>query len=211
MDARATGETLVFEGWHFDRRARLLYRQDAIGTRTPVLIGSRAQDILTLLLEQPGTLVEGRHHGGGVAEHRCRSKQPERSGCGVASRAGRDRSGASCIQTVSGRGYRFVAAVTRLDEAEVGSVPRTPPVVGRTTLSALVSDLGVATTQLKQPGPSPAAFGVAIAAAALVVTGAAVTGWWWFAGNAPPDIGLSKAPRFHRRAAIREPERRSQG
>jgi adenylate cyclase len=198
VDARAAGETLAFEGWHFDRQARLLYRQDAIGTRTPVLIGSRAQDILTLLLEQPGTLVSK----DAIMEAVWPNTAVEANNLNVQVAAlrrvlDRDRSGASCIQTVSGRGYRFVAAVTRLDEAEVGSVPRTPPVVGRTTLSALVSDLGIATTQLKQPGARHRLrSALTIAAAALVVTGAAVTGWWWFAGNAPPNVGLSKAPRL---------------
>ena len=89
MDARVTDETLVFEGWHFDRQARLLYREDASGTWTPVPLGSRAQAILTLLLEQPGTLVsKDADHGSGVAEHRRRAEQPKRSDCGVASRAG---------------------------------------------------------------------------------------------------------------------------
>jgi adenylate cyclase len=196
VDARATGETLVFEGWHFDRQARLLYRQDAIGTWTPVLIGSRAQDILTLLLEQPGTLVSK----DAIMEAVWPNTAVEANNLNVQIAAlrrvlDRDRSGASCIQTVSGRGYRLVAAVTRLDEAEVGSIPRTPPVVGGPTLSALVSDLGIATTQLKQPGARHRLrSALTIAATALIVTGAAVTGWWWFTGISPNVIQTAPEP-----------------
>ena len=50
-------EILAFEGWRFDRQARRLLRQDAAGAWTAVAIGSRALDILVLLLERPGTLV----------------------------------------------------------------------------------------------------------------------------------------------------------
>jgi adenylate cyclase len=111
---RATGETFVFEGWQFDRQARLLYQRDATGTWTPVPVGSRAQDILTLLLEQPGTLVSK----DAIMEAVWPNTAVEPNNLNVQIAAlrrvlDRDRSGASCIQTVPGRGYRFVCPVMR--------------------------------------------------------------------------------------------------
>ena len=52
-----------------------------------------------------------------MAEHRRRAEQPHRPNLGAAPwliDAG--RTGGSCIQTVPGRGYRFVLRVTRPDE-----------------------------------------------------------------------------------------------
>jgi adenylate cyclase len=126
VDARVTDETLVFEGWHFDRQARLLYREDASGTWTPVPLGSRAQDILTLLLEQPGTLVSK----DAIMEAVWPNTAVEPNNLNVQIAAlrrvlDRDRLDGSYIQTVSGRGYRFVPCVTRPEQghADLATVP----------------------------------------------------------------------------------------
>jgi adenylate cyclase len=117
VDARTNSETLVFEGWRFDRQARLLYRHGASGTWTPVPIGSRAQGILTLLLEQPGTMVSK----DAIMEAVWPNTAVEPNNLNVQIAAlrrvlDRDRSDGSCIQTVSGQGYRFVLCVTRPEE-----------------------------------------------------------------------------------------------
>jgi adenylate cyclase len=57
MDALNLGETLVFEDWRFDRQTRRLFSQTTAGVWTPVSLGSRALDILAVLLQQPGKLV----------------------------------------------------------------------------------------------------------------------------------------------------------
>ena len=57
MDTRVAGEMLAFEGWHFERRTRVLSRENATEAGKPIPVGSRALDILALLLERPGTLV----------------------------------------------------------------------------------------------------------------------------------------------------------
>src|SRR5262252_5263035 len=54
VDAPVTAGTLVFEGWRFDRQALRLYRQNATEA---VQLGSRAANILALLLERPGEVV----------------------------------------------------------------------------------------------------------------------------------------------------------
>ena len=130
MDARVTGETLAFEGWRFDRQAHLLYRQDASGTRTPVPIGSRAQDILALLLERPGTLVSKE----AIMEAAWPNTAVEPNNLSVQIAAlrrvlDRDRSDGSCIQTVPGRGYRF--ATPEYSQAEVSARSARGPITGR--------------------------------------------------------------------------------
>jgi adenylate cyclase len=112
MEARGAGEALVFEDWHFDRQARRLSRQAATGARTSVSVGSRALDILALLLERPGTLMSKE----AIMDAVWPNAAVEANNLTVQISALRhvldhDRTGASCIQTVPGRGYRFVVPV----------------------------------------------------------------------------------------------------
>jgi DNA-binding winged helix-turn-helix (wHTH) protein len=141
VDAHVTGETLAFEGWHFDRKAHLLYRQDASGTWTPVPIGSRAQDILTLLLEQPGTLVSK----DALLEAAWPNTAVEPNNLSVQIAAlrrvlDRDRSDGSYIQTVSGRGYRFVAP--EHSQAEALRLLHTRAINGNATDDVLCAEAG---------------------------------------------------------------------
>ena len=57
MDALVTGEVLAFGTWRFDPRAGGLFHQNGAGTWTPISLGSRARDILALLLREPGALL----------------------------------------------------------------------------------------------------------------------------------------------------------
>jgi adenylate cyclase len=144
MDARVAGETLVFEGWHFDRQAHRLLRQIATGEWTPVSVGSRAVDILALLLERPGAVVSKE----AIMDAVWPDTAVEANNLTVQISALRRvldsaRTGGSCIQTVPGRGYRFVIPV-RLDEA----APRpadAPPTDSDDALDAEVGDNRVAT------------------------------------------------------------------
>jgi TolB-like protein/DNA-binding winged helix-turn-helix (wHTH) protein/Flp pilus assembly protein TadD len=144
MDALATGDIFLFEGFRLDRRGGGLYRRDERGVFVPMTIGSRALDILGLLVEQPGelvsrdaiitavwpaTVVEDNNLSTQIAALRRVLDQQRGEG--------------SCIQTISGRGYRFVAPVTRFDPA-IPSVS-TPP-SGDSTGAAIAE-----TGQLRQP------------------------------------------------------------
>ncbi len=105
-------EVLAFEGWRFDRQARRLLRQDAAGVWTPIVLGSRALDILDLLLERPGTVVSREAIMDVVWPHAA----VETNNLTVQISALRhvldqDRAEASHIQTIPGRGYRFVVPV----------------------------------------------------------------------------------------------------
>jgi DNA-binding winged helix-turn-helix (wHTH) protein len=119
MEARASGDIFLFEGFRLDRRG--LRRRDERGVFVPVVIGSRALDVLGVLIEGdrglvskdeimaavwPGTVVEDNNLTVQISALR-RILDLERGE-------------GSCIQTVAGRGYRFVAPVTRRP-ADVGS------------------------------------------------------------------------------------------
>ncbi len=120
MDARLAGETLAFERWRFDRRARVLSRTDATEDCRPVSAGSRALEILALLLERPGMLVSK----DAIMDAVWPGVAVEPNNLTVQIAALRrvldeGRTGESCIQTVPGRGYRFTAAVEVLEERTV--------------------------------------------------------------------------------------------
>jgi TolB-like protein len=126
MEARASGDSFLFEGFRLDRRG--LCRRDERGVFVPVVIGSRALDLLGVLIEGdgdlvskdeimaavwPGTVVEDNNLTVQISALRriLDQGQPE----------------ASCIQTVAGRGYRFAATVTRVESV---SPPISSPISG---------------------------------------------------------------------------------
>lgn len=118
MDTRVAGEMLAFEGWHFDRRTRVLSRENATEAGKPIPVGSRALDILALLLERPGTLVSK----DAIMDAVWPDVAVEPNNLTVQIAALRrvldeGRTGGSCIQTALGRGYRFVLPVTQATEA----------------------------------------------------------------------------------------------
>jgi adenylate cyclase len=133
MDGPVAGETLAFERWRFHRRGRVLSRLSATGDCDPVVVGSRALEILALLLERPRTLVSKE----AIMDAVWPGVAVEPNNITVQIAALRrvldeGRTGESCIQTVPGRGYRFTASVEVLEEP---TVP--PPNVGIATAPRL--------------------------------------------------------------------------
>jgi TolB-like protein len=134
MDASSSNGIFLFDGFRFERRTGLLSRRDERGVYLPIAIGSRALEILGALVERPGEVLS-------------RTKIFEAVWPGTAVEDGnlnvqvaalrrvldQDRDGTSCIQTVPGRGYRFIPAVTRseagLSQGEVRPPPRLSIVV----------------------------------------------------------------------------------
>jgi TolB-like protein/DNA-binding winged helix-turn-helix (wHTH) protein len=126
--ARSTGDIFLFEGFRLDRRAGGLFRLDGRGPLVPVVIGSRALDVLGVLVKRHGDLVSKDEimaavWPGTVVEDNNLTVQIS----ALRRTLDRGRSGASCIQTVAGRGYRFVGPVTRR-EVEVPS--SSPAIIG---------------------------------------------------------------------------------
>ena len=122
MDGLGSADILLFEGFRFDRRAGGLFRLDEGGIAAPVALGSRALDVLGVLVERQGDLVSKDE----IMEAVWPGTVVEEGNLTVQISALRrildqNREEGSCIQTVPGRGYRFVAAVTRVE-------PAAPPV-----------------------------------------------------------------------------------
>ena len=57
METLAAADIFLFEGFRLDRRGGGLFRADEHGGLVPVVIGSRALDILGVLVERAGDLV----------------------------------------------------------------------------------------------------------------------------------------------------------
>src|SRR3984893_5436058 len=118
MDTLSSTESSLFQSFRLDRRAGVLLRRDERGVFAPMAIGSRALDILGVLVERPGDLVSRAE----IIEAVWLGTVVEDSNLNVQVAALRrildqNREQGSCIQTVPGRGYRFVAPVTRIERA----------------------------------------------------------------------------------------------
>jgi len=113
MDALTAEEIFLFEGFCLNRRAGGLFRADETGVLVAVPLGTRALDLLILMVRRQGDLVSKNEimsaiWPGTVVED---SNLPTQIST-LRRVLDRGRSNGSCIQTVAGRGYRFVAAVT---------------------------------------------------------------------------------------------------
>lgn len=124
MDMPVTEETLAFEGWRFERRTSALLRQDGSGIWAPVQLGARALNVLAILLDRPGALVSKDE----IIDKAWPNVAVAPNNLTVQMAALRrvlddGRAGDSCIQTVPGRGYRFLLAVIPADRAAADAVP----------------------------------------------------------------------------------------
>src|SRR5271155_12240 len=126
-------DILLFEGFRLDGRGGL-FRRDGEGVFVPIAIGSRALDVLGVLVGRagdlvsrdeiiaavwPATVVEDNNLNMQIAALRRLLDHGRLEG--------------SCIQTVTGRGYRFTEAVTRV-EAEAHSNAAALPLRGAPSL-----------------------------------------------------------------------------
>ncbi len=114
MEALSSTDIFLFERFHLDRRG--LFRRDEGAALAPVEIGSRALDVLGVLLERPGDLLSRDEimvaaWPGTVVEDNNLTVQIST----LRRVLDQNREQGSCIQTVPGRGYRFIASVTRVE------------------------------------------------------------------------------------------------
>src|SRR5271165_458492 len=111
---------LRFGAFRVDRRDGLT-RLDATGCWEPVRLGSRALDVLVVLAIRPGELVSKQTLMDAVWQTSIVEDSNLTVQIAAVRRAlGQEHSTGSCIQTIIGRGYRFLPAVT----TETGSSPR---------------------------------------------------------------------------------------
>jgi TolB-like protein len=131
MDARASSGTFLFDQFRLDRRAGRMFRCTPDGQLEPVTLGSRAIDVLCALIDRSGDLISKDEIMAAVWP----GATVEEANLAVQISAlrrvlDRDRRDSSCIQTVPGRGYRFVLPVIHLEEKQPNpksmSVARTP-------------------------------------------------------------------------------------
>ena len=128
MHAPSSADVCLFGEFRLDRRIGTLFRRDERGVFAPLVMGSRAFDVLSVLVERPGDLIRRAEIIAvvwpGIAV--------EESNLDVQIAALRRvlderRTEASCIQTIRGRGYRFIAAVTGV-ETEVRANAAAAPI-----------------------------------------------------------------------------------
>lgn len=172
LDAPVAHDLFVFEGFCLDRHSGGLFRRDPSSGLTPVTIGSRALDVLGVLVSHPGELLSKQVimqavWPGMVVDEKNLTVQI------AALRRALDngRTDRSCIQTEAGRGYRFVVPVTL-----AASLSATPPASVDAPVPA-------------RQAPKRYQLAIILAAAGVVVVGAVLalawtTGW----------IGPSGAP-----------------
>ena len=179
MDMPVASYTLAFGVWRFSPQAGGLLRQDATGAWAPVPIGARARDILAFLLEQAGVLVSKE----AIMDAVWPNVVVEPNNLTVQIAALRrvldeGRAGDSCIQTVPGRGYRFVLRATRVEEAQpdLPSAPIAEPIA-----------LPTSVPRPRRPFWHWLAAGSCAIAMAVLLVAAAWHGGW-FAGAPSPLV-----------------------
>src|SRR6202035_1504685 len=114
MKMPASSYIFLFEEFRLARAGGGLFRRDDRGAFAPVVIGSRALGILAALIERRGDVVSKDE----IITARWLETLVEEGNLFVQISAlrrilDREQSGQSCIQTITGRGYRFIAPVTR--------------------------------------------------------------------------------------------------
>ncbi len=203
MNARAARDIFLFEGFRFDPRGRGLFRRDEHGDFVPMAMGSRALDVLGVLVERPGDLVSRDAIMSAVWPATVVEDNNLNMQIAALRRVIDDgRAERSCIQTVPGRGYRFVLQVTRSDPPP--PLQFTPPSGNGTGAPDVENEQLLDLRPLAQidaPAPAPATRarhwlrgGIAAALVGALGLGVAVAGWNWHSpwfGDARPAPRLS--------------------
>jgi DNA-binding winged helix-turn-helix (wHTH) protein len=149
--------SVIFEEFRFIVPTRELLRIGNDGLSTPIPVGSRAAEILHLLLRRHGELVSKNEIIDAVWPHMAIDENNLTVQISALRRAlDTGRAGGSCIQTVPGRGYRFTPRVVEEDGPEPGrSIPGAPIPDGADSLD----DGHLPSPQSAPPPSSPADVG----------------------------------------------------
>src|SRR6202047_5179266 len=118
VNSSLSTDVLLFGDFRLDQRKGSLFRRDEHGVFVPIAMGSRALDILGVLVGRSGDVVSRAELRAAL----CAETAVEDSNLNVQIAALRrildlGRIDGSCIQTMPGRGYRFTAAVTCVEAA----------------------------------------------------------------------------------------------
>ena len=201
MQTLAPSDIFLFEGFRLDRCGGLSRRDDS-GGFAPVAIGSRALDILGVLIERAGEVLSKDEiiaavWPGTVVEDSNLTVQIS----ALRRVLDRGRSEGSCIQTVPGRGYRFVGAVTQAaaetrsdgspwnDDAQHTEDGAREPI-------APLSALSMPITMSHRRRTARIAIAAAVAAVLVIAAGS----WWLWPATRP-----SPAPAVAAATSIAQP------
>jgi TolB-like protein/DNA-binding winged helix-turn-helix (wHTH) protein/cytochrome c-type biogenesis protein CcmH/NrfG len=136
MDAPGPSEIFRFGEFRFEARSGGLSRCAAAGKPDPIALGSRARDVLGVLLARHGDLVSKDEILAAVWPDTTVDEANLHVQISALRRVlDKDRADASCIQTVPGRGYRFVADVARV--AADAPMPAAPAAEAVAPLAAI--------------------------------------------------------------------------
>jgi TolB-like protein len=122
MGELGSPDIFEFARFRFDRRGHCLYRLDKTGNTVVLPAGRTALDILGLLVERSGEVVESEE----IRRIVWRGKTVEDANLATQIFHLRESVGRDRIQTVSGRGYRFVGQVKRLNGDARSAVSESP-------------------------------------------------------------------------------------
>jgi pentatricopeptide repeat protein len=142
MGTLARGGVFLFDGFRLDRNTGVLSRQLEDGALLPIAIGSRALDVLNVLVEQAGDLVTRDEFMAAIWPATVVGDTNLNMQVAAIRRIlDEGRAEGSCIQTIPGRGYRFAAPVTRV-AADVSALPLTsgPPLPDKPSVAVLPFD-----------------------------------------------------------------------
>jgi DNA-binding winged helix-turn-helix (wHTH) protein len=114
-----SADILMFEGFRLDRTGGVLYRLDRGTSGVPVVLGARTVALLGLLAGRQGEVVSKDEiikavWSGRVVEEANLNVQVSK----LRQILDQNRAEDSCIQTLPGRGYCFVAPVIRVGDAQ---------------------------------------------------------------------------------------------
>src|SRR5215831_16183735 len=119
MGALNRGGIFQFEEFRLDRDARALFRRREDGTFVPMVLGSRALDVLDVLVGRTGDLVSRDEFMAAVWPATAVEDGNLNTQIAALRRVlDKGRADGSCIQTIPLRGYRFTVPVTRLDSSD---------------------------------------------------------------------------------------------
>src|SRR5216684_3933407 len=182
-----------FAGFQFNVPTRELLRVENGGVLTPLSLGSRAADVLLLFLNRPGELIAKNE----IIDSVWPDLAVEESNLTVQISALRrvldsGRNGASCIQTVAGRGYRFVLPLRDAVGSEIDLPACEADALQADAASPLAQ--GLSATPKSVAGTSPPQ---SVTAAAQASVGERRAGHWRFASAAMVAVLCSAVVVIH--------------
>src|SRR5438132_3235238 len=119
MEELGSADIFEFARFRFERRSRCLYRLDKAKEFVFLPVGRTALDVLALLIERPGEVIENEE----IRKEVWRGKTVEDANLATQIFNLREAIGRNRIQTVSGRGYGFVGPVRRLNSNAGAALP----------------------------------------------------------------------------------------